>query len=137
MPVLRRGNPQLARPEEWFDEKNAPDDVVFPRRGIVAAEAGDTLANLGQRPSAVLFAERVPGKADWQVGIVLEEPAARDDVVWRFELEQKGFASPQHTELPAPGVRHPEVHFIDTPRRKELEPAQVGRSDVDTHQEGT
>src|SRR5690606_25827255 len=91
--VLRLRDPPLPRPEERLHDDEAADREVLVPRDLSSLEACDTLAQVVQRQGAVLPAEGVPGDADGEVDVVLEEAAAGDRVPRALQLEEHEVAA--------------------------------------------
>ena len=71
-----------------------------------------TLPNFIKARSTVLLSERLPGQADREFGVVLEEPATGNHVVWTLQLEEQRLTTGEYAELTAPRFRSPEVDFV-------------------------
>ena len=99
-----------SRKKGWVTIRAAYHEVLDARPG---RHLGTLLSlPLISRPGArtISLLERFPGERAWQQGVVREDPATDDEVVWRVEFEQKEFAGTQGSEGPAAG--RPEVQFL-------------------------
>ena len=134
VPVVGLGDPELFGPEEGLHQEDAANVGVLVGRHLLAAQSGDPVPERLLGRQAVLGAERAPGEAEGERGVVLEEPAADDRVRGRPELEEERLAAAQHAEPAAPRVGLPEVDLVDIRLGgEEVEPVAVGEGDVGVH----